>query len=356
MLIVLAGLIAAYLIVSANFAPGDAEDTADTGDSYVSVNSIEQKSIVGLSYTNDGVEYEFALSGENWKYLADETFPVDATEISQITSALSGIRADRAIEGDLHSSEFGLDKPRHTVRVTLSAGGVLVYNIGGYNKHTDSFYMTAEGHDRIYMVTADFGELFERDIYELVARETLPSIALDDVKKITAETPEGMVTLEKKEENGTSAWEHTNILGAAAEMETAAAEKAVNALMSPSTDKCVHHNLPADKLADYGMDESSRIKITVYYDTQVSANQSEGTASSSGGSITVSRELVYYIGRVNESATESESAEASDAAAESAEDESDSADSTPSEQTYFMLDGSSMIYKVTLSAADVLFE
>ena len=372
MLLLLGVLIAAYFIVSANFASDSATDTTDTGASYVQVNGISQESIVGVSYTNDGVEYEFALSGGKWKYLADETFPVDAYEMSEITSALSGIRAERAINGDLHSADFGLDYPAHTVRVTLSAGGVLVYNIGAFNKHTDSYYMTAEGHSQIYMIKAAFGELFERDIYELVATETLPSIALSGVKKITADTPDGTVTLEKKStDSSVAVWEHTNLLGAAAAMETADAEKAVSALISPSTAKCVHHDLPDDKLADYGMDESSRIKITVYYDTQVSANQSDGQSSTAGGSITVSREFVYYLGRVTVTADETDTSvdtladstadttaetTAETAADTTADTTEDSTATSPEVQTYFMLDGSRMIYKVTLTAADALFE
>ena len=378
MLAALVLLIFAYYIVSANFADSDLTDgTDDTEDTSVKVNSIDQSSIVGVSYTYEGVEYEFALSGEKWKFLADESFPVDAAEISDITSALSGIVADRAIEGDLHSADYGLDKPTHTVKVTLSAGGVLTYNIGAYNKHTDSYYMTAEGHNRIYMVTSDFGELFARDLYELVETETTPSIALTDVKKLTAELSDGIViTLELTEtEDGESEWKHTNRLGAEAVMETATAEKAISALISPSTGKCVHHDLPDGKLADYGMDTGSRIRLTVYYTTSVSANQSDSSSSTAGGSVSVSREFVYYIGNVITETADTAGDTAADTTADTtAETTADTSEETTADtaadtdtsdetaepeqekHTYFMLDGSKMVYEVDLSAADVLFE
>ena len=198
-----------------------------------------------------------------------------------------------------------------------------------------------------------FGELFERDIYELVATETLPSIALSGVKKITADTPHGTVTLEKKStDSSVAVWEHTNLLGATVKMETAAAETIVSTLISPSTANCIHHDLPDDRLADYGMDEDSRIRITVYYDTRVSANQAEGSTST-GGTITVSREFVYYIGRVAEPTSDTDSIPTADTTVDLTPN---ATVTTPKVQTYFMLKDSRMLYKVTLTGANALFE
>ena len=343
----LAALVCAYMAVSG--MDGTEDDAQTDAQTEISVNQISQSSITSISYTTGGEERTFTLSGERWIYAQDESFPVSTEALAEIASALSGIRAKRAIDGELNSAEYGLDTPAHVIRVSLSAGGTLVYRIGDYNKHTDTYYMTAEGHDRIYMVRAAFGELFEGELYDLLECESLPAISTDNVGKITAEIGGATITLEKKTEGDNVSWIHTNREGGTATLEQTATDKILTALTQQKLSKCVEHNATGDKLAQYGLDADSREKITVSYEVKIEAGTDQ---TSLGGETTVSRELVYYIGRVDipVSDTTDTSADDTTAAPES------STTPTTERKTYLSLDGSHMIYEVSISGADVFFE
>ena len=54
--VLLVGLVAAYLIVTSKLA-SDTDSTDTSADTtYITVNKIDESSIVGISYTNKGVE------------------------------------------------------------------------------------------------------------------------------------------------------------------------------------------------------------------------------------------------------------------------------------------------------------
>ena len=343
--VLLVGLVAAYLIVNSKFA-SDTDSTDTSADTtYITVNQVDESSIVGISYTNKGVEYSFTLSGDKWTYLADATFPVDSSAMADYTSALAGIRADRALEADLKSAEYGLDSPAHTIKVTLSAGGSLIYNIGAYNKHSDSYYMTAEGHDKVYMVKAAFGELFSVELYDLLLVESLPEISTDEVTSITAVSAAGTVKLEKSGTGEDVTWTHTNREGGAASLESESADKIVTALTQTKLTECVDHNATDEQLRAFGLGESEREKITVTYNVTVSTSTQDGSTSL-GGSTVVTKELVYYIGRVEAPVAEDTTADTT----------VDTTASKTEQKTYLMLDGSRMVYEVTLTNAAVFFE
>lgn len=346
MLVLLCALIAAYAAVSGM----DSSDTStDTGEqsSQITINTIDAKNIVGVSYTVEGETRSFTLSGDKWTYAEDASFPVSTTAIGDILSALSGIRAEREIEADLKSAEYGLDDPRHTICVTLSAGGTLTYNIGDYNKHADCYYLTAEGHDRVYLVTAAFGELFGGELYDLLECESLPTISTDNVNKITAVEGSTTLTLEKKAQDDGSTWMHTGREGGTASFEQETVDKILTALTQQKLTKCVDHNADDARLAELGLGEADRQKITVSYEVTIDAQTGQGTL---GGATTVERELVYYLGRVDVPIAEDTTADIT------ADTTADSEKPKTERKTYLMLDGSRMVYEVSVSGADVFFE
>ena len=363
MVVLLAGLLLAYAVVS-GMDTDSGEGTETEADSSISVNSISQTSITGISYTVDGVERTFTLSSDKWTYAQDASFPVSTKAIAEIASALSGIRAERAIEGDLRSAEFGLDSPRHTIKVTLSAGGTLIYNIGDYNKHADCYYMTAEGHDRVYLVTAAFGELFDGELYDLVECESFPTISTDKVNKITANIGESTLTLEKKTEGESTVWTHTNREGGTAELAQESVDKILTALTQQKLTKCVEHNVSDECMAELSLGEANREKITVSYEVTIDAQTGQGTL---GGATTVEKELVYYIGRVDvpvasdtaDTTADTTADITADTTADTAGTTADTAGTTEQKterKTYLMLEGSRMVYEVSLTGADVFFE
>lgn len=380
--IVLGALIIVYIIVSAKFADfDDALDTStDTGTATYAVNDIDENKITALSFTNDGVEYAFSLKEKIWHYDADEHFDVDETVMADIVSAVSGIRASKKLDGaDTQSAEYGLDAPLHTIKVSTSDGKTYIYRIGAYNKHTRLNYLTADGDSAVYMVTSDFAALFAGELYDLLAYEEMEKITAADVKLITAEGSFGKITLSvTKDEDGNAVYTHTNAKGGEAVLEAESGAAIVRTLSSVGLSTCVDHYATEDERAQYSLDDENKIKITVKYTVSVTASDDQ-TSGATGPSAMVDKEYVYYIGRVNELIEEdstdtdavtgetiaeiSESVSASATDAESSTESSSESNTEGGEDepkyktvTYLMLDGSYMVYKVNITAADVFFE
>ncbi|MEE1357460.1 MAG: DUF4340 domain-containing protein [Clostridia bacterium] len=383
MAVLLIALIAVYVSVNGKWSDDDLSTDTGTGTSSYTVAETDVESICGISFTNEDFEYSFTLSDGVWRYDTDDKFPVDGAVLDEMASALSSVTASRVLEGEnTESAEFGLDTPTHVIKVKCADGGELEYSIGDYNKHSDSYYMSAKGQNKVFMVDGDFESLFACELYDMLLLEEMESISENTVTKITATASNGTITLEVTEKqkedivgptaedaSGSSSEDtesdtvyiHTNAQGGSAELDAEDALDIIGALCSVSLDKCRDYYAEADELTAYGLDESGRTKITIYYTVELSASTASTTSTS--GTTLVEKECSFYIGRVTEAAPESEEESSEDTAVQTSGGTSTDGENAEGERTdktvektYLVLESSSMIFDVDISGADLFFE
>ena len=373
MAVLLAVLIAVYFSIMGKWTDEDSSDTGADAQSYA-INTVDVTTVKGISYTSDGVEYSFTLDGSEWKYDADDKFPVDAEMLADMAGALSDVQASKVLEGvDVKGAEYGMDKPTHTLKLKTSSG-VYTYYVGSYNRHSSLYYFSYEGSDKLYMVSSAFVNLFGGELEDLLLLDTMDSINTANVTSIKAQGKFGEIMLEiVKSEDGseTKVYTHTNTQGGSQQLEEDAAKKILSGLCSLGLTKCADYYAEEEELSSYGLDEDNRTKITISYTTKITTT-SESTGATSTSEM--KKECVYYIGKVmvdkEEQSDTDDSENSSDLSTDSlsaqtdagTDDDASGGDATDDttaekvEKTYVMLDGSHMIFDVDLSSASVFFE
>ncbi len=340
MTVVLAVLVALLLVINKNSDVNDSStDTGESTESYT-VSQLDLESIRNISYTNEGEELSFTLVDSVWQYDKDEKFPLDTKSVEELAEALSLVEAQKQIEGKAaDSSEYGLDEPSHTVKVTLENGDIHTFYIGDYNRHSSLYYLSYDKSDKVYMVDSSFASVFTLEEADFLVLEEMDSITADSVTAITAEGSFGEITLRVKETDGEKVYTHINAHGAEQELESEGAETIIKALSAVSLTKCADYYAEGEELVLYGLDEASRTKVSISYSTQITTTDE---ATGVQESTEVDKTCVYYIGK---------------AIAESEENSENNEENTQStEKTYLVLENSKMIFEVSISSAASFFE
>ncbi len=359
MAVLLAALLAVFLLINGKWTEDDSTDTGDSEKTYT-VSILDSASIKSISYTNDGKEYSFTLDGSEWKYDADENFPLDSDSVAEFAEALSAVEAEKEIEGKpTDSAEYGLDVPTHIIRVTCKDGSTYTYNIGDYNRHSGLYYLSYDKSDKVYMVSSSFASVFTLEEDDLMVLEAMDSISSDSVSKIVAEGAFGKITLDvtSSEEDGAKTYTHTNAEGGIQTLDEDGAVAIIKALSAPSLTKCADYYAEDGELEKYGLVDGERTKITISYSVKVTTtNDSTGEQNTS----TMNKECVYYIGKALVETEKEDAEDTLDLADTSTDSTSDSTDNNEAEtdmteKTYLVLENSRMIFEVSLSSADSFF-
>jgi len=372
MAVLLVGLLAVYFSIMGKWTEDDTADTGEDEQSYA-INTVDATTVNGISYTSGGVEYSFTLDGSEWKYDADEKFPVNSETLADMAGALADVQASKVLDGvDINGAEYGMDKPAHVLKLKTNSGAVYTYRIGNYNRHSSLYYLSYEGSDKLYMVSSAFVNLFGGELEDLLLLDTMDSINTSNVTSIKAEGKLGTITLEITDgEDGAKVYTHTNVQGGVQKLEEEAAKKILSALCSVKLTKCADYYAEDGELENFGLDGENRTKITVSYTAKITTT-SESTGATS--STNMKKECVYYIGKVlvdrEDQTNESNGADTQASSSEplSAQTSSDTVkdevlgggageESTDKvEKTYLMLEDSHMVFDVDISSADVFFD
>lgn len=162
---------------------GEQESTSET----VRVFQVEKDNITAISVSREGEE-SISLHKEEsgWKLENLPEAPVDQEAVESMFQALSPVTATKELAGDGGSKqEYGLEKPRMTVKITTSDGksheiyfGDTV-PVGGGN-----YGMTAES-DKIYTFADTLYSSLDVEKNSLISKEEIAEINADYLTKIS---------------------------------------------------------------------------------------------------------------------------------------------------------------------------
>ena len=274
-LVLLLGVLLVLMTVTIlvmEFAPDEnAEEEAA-----VTVFTLDMDQVTGLSWTYEGEEVSLERDAENnWTYPADDAFPLDQSYPDAMVQALSEIQADRIIEEPEDLSEYGLADP--VCSITVQADETRQLAIGDETSLGGQRYLSL-GDGNVYLVDASLLDDFALGLYDIVAKETIPSMT--DVSSFQIQSGSTTLTIDYTEEEGlaysdqyTWFWNQDGTLTA---LDTGLTSTLLETITSLSWNSCVAYQATQDQLSQWGLDDPSVI-VTVSYveSSQVETNKTD---------------------------------------------------------------------------------
>ena len=150
-------LMLSLLLVLALVGCGKAKEDpdADAADANVLTNG-EQLPITeagALEYDNSSVTCRFRKDEDGWKWVDNETFPLDAAYVEEILTALDTMSAALTpLNPTVDPAECGLDEPNRYMTVTV--GEEVTTLRFGDQKDDGTWYMSIDGQEGVYLVEA----------------------------------------------------------------------------------------------------------------------------------------------------------------------------------------------------------
>lgn len=251
-------------------------DESAEEETAVTIFTLDMDQVTGLSWTYEGDEVSLERDEENnWTYPAYDAFPLDQSYPDAMVQALSEIQADRIIEDPEDLSEYGLADP--VCSITVQADETRQLAIGDETSLGGQRYLSL-GDGNVYLVDASLLDDFALGLYDIVAKETIPSMT--EVSSFQIQSGETTLTIDDKEEEGLAYSDQYhwfwNQDGSLTSLDTALTDSLLETITSLSWNSCVAYQATQDQLSQWGLDEPSVI-VTVSYveSSQVETNKTD---------------------------------------------------------------------------------
>lgn len=247
------------------------EAAAEEKENGILISEMEKDKITGFSYQINDADYSadvftFQKKGDNWKYKADEAFPVSHSMVDAKLTILSKVYAKRVLEqktGDL--SKYGLDAPRLTVSAT-DGNQLVTYLIGDYNANSQTYYLKIKDRDEIYTVDGTLWLAFSLDLYDMAQVEEVPEIQTDHITHVQIKNAEDTVDFTFRREGTetdeksqkvtiTGTWYIEDGNGTLVKANASKTQLLMNILSGFEYNREVNYNCSEEELASYGLDQ-----------------------------------------------------------------------------------------------------
>ena len=283
------------LVVKLNQKEANSE-TDDSDDSLV-ISSVDSDQITAISYEKDGKSLSFMKEDGTWYDAEDKKFPVNQDSLTTMTNTLGAVTAIRKLEKPEELSEYGLDSPVLTVRYTASDGKEAEFTVGDTNDAAGGAYLKISGDDAVYLVSSDFADSFNSDIYQLADMESFPTIASDSITDINVNSNGHTLEIKNDSEGGQTVLENGKEQKNCSSSSVSQFISAVTGITFKS-----HIEYNCQDLSTYGLDQPIA-DVTVNYtttETVSSEDSDESETETEAETVKVAKQVVLHIGSQND--------------------------------------------------------
>ena len=276
-MICLAAAAVLYLLV-VKMNQKEANSESDDSDDSLVISSVDSGQITAISYEKDGKSLPFIKEDGTWYDAEDKKFPVNQDSLTTMTNTLGAVSATRKLEKPEALSEYGLDSPVLTVRYTASDGKEAEFIVGDTNDAAGGAYLKISGDDAVYLVSSDFADSFNSDIYQLADMESFPTITSDSITDISVNSNGHTLEIKNDSEGGQTVLENGK------EQENCASSSAsqfISAVTGITFKSHVEYN--CKDLSKYGLDQPTA-DVTVDYTTTETVSSGDSDDSESANS------------------------------------------------------------------------
>lgn len=202
-----------------------------------------------LSYTdhNNETTLSFTKDSETWYVFDDKEIPLTQSYIDTMEETFCSINATREITDPDALSDYGLDNPAYTIKLTDQEGNLTTLTIG--NAADEDYYLAVNGQeDILYTVNSSIVSSMQYDLDTMVTKDTLPSIGSGNL--IQADITENGTTTTYSSEDDEQTERFSTVAGGYGAMTL--------------TDLASYH-ATTEELTSFGLDEDSRITVKLTY-------------------------------------------------------------------------------------------
>ena len=210
--------------------------------------AIPADSVTALSWTNNNGTFSFTKD-EGWTYDGDSAFPVDGDKIGDLLAQFEAFSAAFSIDGAEDLSQYGLDDPVCTIRITAGEQSYTV-ELGGFSKMDEQRYVSI-GDGRVYLAAHDPLEEYDTALRDMILDDTIPDF--DTAEEIAFSGAENYTIL--RDDEGKSICEDDVYFTGGKPLDSDNVDSYLRTLRNLSLGDYVSYNAGDEELAEYGLAE-----------------------------------------------------------------------------------------------------
>lgn len=170
---------------------------------------MDPQQVAAIRYLSEDGEVALVKREGLWTWEADGTFPLNQNFAENMLKKAAVLTVSRMIgEGEAALRSYGLEHPSNIIRLTAGTSEKTIF-LGDTNSATGECYLMVEGSKKVYLADPSFAKLFSTGLYEMASRETLPGIALENIRELTVleENKVFIVRRQEQADGGAGSWE-----------------------------------------------------------------------------------------------------------------------------------------------------
>ena len=281
-------VIFALLLLLYLFLKNRNEKAEEAESSGMDVIQMDASSIVNFSFKIGDNSAEFSKDVDEWKNQEDSEFPVDQEAVETLLNDLLSFTAKRKLEAVDGLSEYGLEDPSNTIRLTDESGTETEILVGSRNQSTGDYYVSlAEAPNTVYVTASDLSSILPGSVMELAESEAYPAVSSSDIVEIQVKKEQGSYTLAYEEEEAN--WSVTGEDGISYSAEYQQVSSLASTLSGMVYSGLMDYN--AEDLSVYGLDQPAA-EIYIRYKEEIEEEEEEPE--------TVEKNFTLYVGNQDE--------------------------------------------------------
>lgn len=218
------------------------QEQAEADEEAAKIRLVDAEGLTAVSYTDGESTLGFTLEEDTWRYTEDQEIPMNQDVVGGFADTVASLNATRELENPDDISDYGLDSPSYTINYTTEDGEDGTIYIG--NMTGEDYYAMLEGSDKVYTISDDLPYSMDFDLSGYIQTDTVPSISSGNLKKV-----------EVTENGTTTTYEDEDALGELA-----------GGFGTLTLTSLADYHVTDETLADYGLDEASRVTATAEYE------------------------------------------------------------------------------------------
>ena len=223
------------------------EEKAKAKEEQATIYLTDTDALQEIRYDVGNGEMHFEKKDETWFVSDDPDFPLSQSAVNTLGKSLGHLKALRELKDGDTMADYGLEEPSYWIELTDENGTVTKLSIG--NAIDSAYYARVDDGETVYTVSSTLVDDLQTSLEEMAELDTVPSIGSGNLVKETIAVPGQQETVYSKEEDA----------------DTEAMAVIAGGLGALTLDQPENYSVSDEELSQYGLDETTRTKVTVVY-------------------------------------------------------------------------------------------